>query len=133
MTDPALTALYKRQSQFETLVLAHVEKYVPHAAWLKFRELAASPDSKKVDRLATGADNLTPRELIIGGSSTGTISVNDFLVAYEGEAAPIIIGHIDDAPIYFWQDKGMYIWSLSGDGPWSLDIWLSYPAYPPHY
>lgn len=133
MTSPALTALYKRQGQFETLVLTHVEKYVPHEKWLAFRELATAPGNKKADRLATVAENLMPRDLIIGGSNCGTISVNEYLVSYKDSPPPIIIGHIDNAPVYFWQEMGMYIWSLSSDCSWCLDLWLSYPAYPPNY
>lgn len=43
------------------------------------------------------------------------------------------IGEVDSEPVCFLPQLGMYVWGDAADDRDTLDIWLSYPAFPPGF
>lgn len=43
------------------------------------------------------------------------------------------IGELDSEPVYYLPQLGMYVWGDAAHGRHTLDIWLSYPAFPPGF
>ena len=85
--------------------------------------------SAEFERLRSYAEGpaLTFSELIACAVASSGMSVNDVLGEHAG--TPMAIAMLDDAPVYYL--NGFYLWGRTQDSLPTLDMWVTWPAYPP--
>jgi hypothetical protein len=113
--------------QFKSAVLAHLASR-PEAEFEAQRYLALDESRWPVGWEGKVLAIATPAELVEAGVTEDGISIDALLAAprARGEA----IGEIAGQPIYFLSGLGTYAWSPAPAEPFSLVLWVSFPAYP---
>lgn len=88
-------------------------------------------DSAEFERLRSYAEGpaLTCSELIACAVASSGMSVNDVLGTQTD--TPTAIALLEDAPVYYLD--GFYLWGRTPDSRPTLDLWVSWPAYPPNW
>lgn len=86
-------------------------------------------DSAEFEQLRRYAEGpaLSCSELIACAVASSGMSVNDVLGEQAG--TPTTIAMLDDAPVYYLD--GFYLWGRTPDSLPTLDMWVTWPAYPP--
>ena len=86
-------------------------------------------DSAEYERLRSCAEGptLTCSELIARAVASSGMSVNDVLGEQAG--TPTVVAMLEDAPVYYL--NGFYLWGRTQDSLPTLDMWVTWPAYPP--
>lgn len=88
-------------------------------------------DSAEFARLRSDAKGpaLTRNDLIDCAVVSSGMSINDVLNKHSG--TPPAIAMLEGAPVYYLD--GFYLWGRSTDSLPTLDLWVSWPAYPPSW
>jgi hypothetical protein len=114
-------------SEFQSVVLAHLNSEIDDDAWAYFREIARTG---MVEVPIEGSDHWTREQLVEGGVTIGGGSIQDTLDAFK-EKLIVKIGAIQDRPVHFIVEEGVYLWALADDAEDALELWITCPAYPP--
>jgi hypothetical protein len=114
-------------NEFKAAVLAHLKTKVDHDTFENFREHARTGLAEEpID----GSENWTREDLVEGGVTIGAGAPQEILKAFS-KALIIEIGTIQNRPIRFVVQEGIYIWALTDDDQGALELWITCPAYPP--
>lgn len=109
------------RGKFKNLVFAHLEDEVSDEKWQNWRSFAKESDN--CVRGNAEFQNLSKFDFVMKCSCESNLDLKQYQI---GKAK--VIGHIADAPVFFIADQGIYLTEYRGN---ILDIWLSWPAYPP--
>lgn len=130
-------------AQFKKIVLDHILQ-LKDEEWKKWRNYALT--------------NPCPRGLLATNDENGNIIHAEYIVMtqadYDKTRAEIAeqvgegdtyltellgetnqhekIGEVDAEPVYYLPGLGTYAWGPGADCCYYLDVWLSYPAFPPN-
>jgi hypothetical protein len=114
-------------NDFKSAVLAHLKAAVDDDAWAYFREIARTGLTEvPID----GSEHWTREQLVEEGVTVGGGTVQDLLDAFS-ERLIDEIGTIENRPVQFIVQEGIYSWALSDDAEDALELWITCPAYPP--
>ncbi len=114
-------------SEFKAAVLAHLNTAINDDAWTYFREISRTGMTEVP---IPGSEHWNREQLVEGGVTIGGGTVQDLLDAFK-ERSILEIGTIENRPIQFIVQEGIYSWALSDDAEDALELWITCPAYPP--
>lgn len=112
-------------SEFKRLVLVHLAS-LDEDTWQTFRYHDALMDDRWIEPSGDSMD-LTPEELVqrcVLSSSQPIANVRSVKGKWN------LIGEFDGQPIWFNSRAGIYVWSENPSAENTLQLWLSFPAYP---
>jgi hypothetical protein len=113
--------------QFQAAVLAYVNAEIDDAAWTYFRDIAR--DGMQEEPIE-GSEYWTREQLLEEAVVVEESSLKDLLGAFKTRTV-VKIGTIQDRPIYFIVEEGIFAWALTDSEEDMLSLWLTYPSYPP--
>ena len=102
---------------FRSVVLNHLKTSVSDEQWQELRGLSGT--NKEITR----------DELVNNWFVEGNLSINDILTGPIRDQAEEI-GRVDGSPVFFIKGGGIYAWGKP-NASFSLDVWITWPAYPP--
>ncbi len=114
-------------SEFQAAVLAHLNTQIDDDSWKRFRDVSVSG---VIEDPIEGSESWTREQLVEGGTMLGGGSVQEICSAFE-KSHINVIGMIQNRPIHFVAEQGIYMWALTDDTSDSLELWITCPAYPP--
>lgn len=120
--------LDKHRDEFKRVVLAHMSEVLCDEQWLSFRVMSMRSNGTVGPATSIGA-SISHEALFNKHSSIDSISVRDILATRVGASA-CAIAFIEEAPVYFLEIAGIYLWGPT-DSKFSYSLWLTAPAYPP--
>jgi len=127
MTDMRNQVLEKYRGPFKALVLRHILECLSAEEWQRLRQL--STNQKRCVVPSDKADlNLSPEALFDVALSDDNISVQEVLVVPSFK--PAQIGQIEEQPVYYIEERGIYLWGRQPDSAPVLMFWITHPAYP---
>jgi hypothetical protein len=113
--------------EFKAAVLEHLNTEIYDEAWAYFRGIARTGLTEVP---IPGSEHWTREQLVEEGITIGGGTVQDLLDAFKARLI-VEIGMIENRPIQFVVEEGIYIWGLSDDAEEALELWITCPAYPP--
>ncbi len=113
--------------EFKAAVLAHLKTKVDQDTFDNFREHARTGLTEVP---VEGSDNWTREDLVEGGITVGGGPPQELLDAFSKDLV-LEIGMIQNRPIRFFVEKGIYNWALTDADQDALELWMTCPAYPP--
>lgn len=117
------------REKFQAEGLKHIHEQLTPSEWGRYRGMAANEKNWPPGTQEILAPDITKEELVTQGTTESSgMSMCELFAAFPSQK---IIGNFDGRPIYYIEASGIYIWSLTNEAPVYLDLWLSYPAYPP--
>lgn len=123
-----LNILEANSAAFKSIVLAHMNA-LPADEWKRLRELALDKS-----RNSCGTDETralaTREEIVASATSQAGISVDEILIP-KFRANAQEIGSLDGQPVFYVNGAGIYFWGPNPTSRSTLNLWLTYPAYPP--
>lgn len=107
----------QNNDRFKAFVYTHLKK-LPEPIWKAFREYSDE-------------EHYSKRCVINSSLSKNSASMDDFTF-HEGELENI--GNLGDSPVYFSQERGIYLWTPdTPEDPFLREIWLTYPILPKNW
>jgi hypothetical protein len=113
--------------EFKAAVLAHLKAEIYDEAWAYFRDIARTG---LTEAPIAGSEHWTREQLVEEGITIGGGTVQDLLDAFKARLI-VEIGTIQNRPVHFIVEEGIYSWALSDDAEDALELWITCPAYPP--
>lgn len=114
--------------EFKRIVTEHLNNKITDEEWDALRELARSSD--KILGPGCTFEELSRDQLVSSCFTESNISISDVLGGSMKELAGVI-GEINGAPVYYVERSGFYVWGEGENSGVTLDLWITWPAYPP--
>lgn len=115
---------------FKEVILNHIKTALPKSTWDSMRARSLLKQHWSVPENHGIEHYETPESLLENAVSDDGLSLDDVLAPF-GEKGVEIVGEVNDQPVYFIEQMGIYMWSVSKSHHSMLSLWLSFPAYPP--
>jgi hypothetical protein len=117
------------KAQFKAVVLKHIHESLGADEWERLRSFAAEPRRYFSRKLVANLE-ASPEMLFDEAVSEDNMSVNETLIpAFKATE----IGRIEDQPVYYVENQGIYVWGKQPDSRLTLMFWVTDPAYPPDW
>lgn len=120
--------LEQYKAQFKAIVLNHMQNVLPATEWDMLRGLCQG--QRVVDEPAR--PGATREEVLAESLCESGMSPADILKG-PYKALAVQIGEIEGHPVFYVQTEGYYFWGLGPDSRFTLDVTLTWPAYPPSW
>ncbi|SDA85319.1 hypothetical protein SAMN03159475_0109 [Pseudomonas sp. NFPP33] len=120
--------LEQYKEQFKAIVLNHLENVLPSEEWETLRAFCQGP--RIVDEPAN--PGATRQEVLAASLCESGLSPADILKG-RYKALAVQIGEIESHPVFYVQTEGYYFWGLGHESRFSMDVTVSWPAYPPSW
>ncbi len=115
--------------QFKTIVLQHIFTSLDPSEWTRLRSLGNGP--RPFGPGLIYASEATPEMLLAKAVCEDGISIEETLTSSKFKASAVEIGQIEGQPVYYVNKEGIYLWGLDPREGYTLNFWVTHPAYPP--
>lgn len=129
MTTKYKSELEVYEEPFRLVVLNHIKTAVDKDDWADYRARARNKRNSVLP--ASSVHYTTAEELVAHAVCEDAMTIKELTSAFIASSRVEEIGQVEGGAVYFIHGCGIYAWSLSIDHPFSLSLWLSFPAYPP--
>lgn len=127
-TAAANQELTNYRERFKAVVLKHIRECLSTEEWQRLRQLSTNHKRSPIPGDKADVD-LSPEALFDVALSDDNISVREILLV--SSFKPVQIGQIEEQPVYYIEDRGIYAWGLQPGSTPILMFWITHPAYPP--
>ena len=118
--------LSEQLPEFKRAALDYIRTALGMQEWIRLRGLACQVKTPPLDGIPP--DRYTP-ETIIQQTESSSLSVEQTLIPTFKEKAEVI-GRIEGEPMYYVHGAGFFVWGPKPDSDFTLNLWLTWPAYP---